>query len=79
MIDPEQASDSWTEIDQAFDDLVCKVSAKLETGEPVDLAQVAVEHPQYVDRLRKLLPHAPGDGSTQMLRLCLAGHLTAAS
>jgi WD40 repeat protein/serine/threonine protein kinase len=44
------------DVDQAFDDLVCEVSAKLEAGEGVDLDAIAVEHPEHADRLRKLLP-----------------------
>ena len=56
MTDRDEVSDSRAEIDQALDDLVCEVSAKLEAGEPVDLEQIAVEHPRHVDRLRKLIP-----------------------
>ena len=52
----EDAVDRSAEIDQVFDDLVCEVSTKLEVGEAVDLDAIAVEHPEHVDRLRKLLP-----------------------
>ena len=56
MTDRQSVVNRSAEVDQAFDDLVCEVSAKLEAGEAVDLDAIAVEHPEQVDRLRKLLP-----------------------
>ena len=56
MIDRESVADRPAEIDEAFDELVCEVSAKLEGGEAVDLDAIAAVHPEHVERLGKLLP-----------------------
>lgn len=60
MIDREGVMTRSAEIDQAFDDLVCDVSAKLEAGKAVDLVAIGSEYPEHIDRLRKLLPTLHG-------------------
>jgi serine/threonine protein kinase len=56
MTEPRSRPEQIAEAEGAFDALVYEVAAKLESGEPVDLDALAVDHPEHVDRLRKLLP-----------------------
>ena len=42
--------------DSVLDDLIETLTARLQAGEPVDLDEVARRHPEYAERLRRLLP-----------------------
>ena len=42
--------------DSVLDDLIEVLTAKLQAGESVDLDEVARRHPEYAERLRRLLP-----------------------
>ena len=39
-----------------LDDLIEVLTAKIQAGEPVDLDEAARRHPEYAERLRRLLP-----------------------
>ncbi|MCH7685332.1 MAG: serine/threonine protein kinase [Planctomycetes bacterium] len=56
MTDPKSVAMKKADVDQEFDAIVCEVSAKLESGQSVDLDALADKHPQHTGRLRKLLP-----------------------
>ena len=56
MTDPKSVAIKKTDMDREFDALVCEVSAKLESGQSIDLDALADEFPQHTGRLRKLLP-----------------------
>ena len=43
-------------IDQEFDELVCEISAKLEIGDSVDLAEYQRHYPEHGERLKRLWP-----------------------
>ena len=42
--------------DPVLAELVERLTARLQAGEPVDLDAIAANHPEYTDRLRQLLP-----------------------
>lgn len=42
--------------DQVFEQLIEEVTARLQTGEAIDLSEISSKHPEYSDRLRQLLP-----------------------
>ncbi len=56
MTEPRSRPEQIAEAEGTFDALVYEVATKLESGEPVDLDAIAVDHPEHADRLRKLLP-----------------------
>ncbi len=42
--------------DEAFDQLLEELTVQIQAGLPVDLGACASEHPEYAERLRKLMP-----------------------
>ncbi len=56
MADHGPLSQTVTTADQEFDALVFRVSTALDAGQSLDLTEIAAEHPQHIERLRKLLP-----------------------
>jgi hypothetical protein len=56
MTEPRSRPEQIAEAEGTFDAMVYEVATKLESGEPVDLDAIAGDHPEHVDRLRKLLP-----------------------
>src|SRR5262245_51340426 len=53
---PDQLAILSDGADAVLDDLIEVLTARLQAGEPVDLDEVARRHPEYADRLRRLLP-----------------------
>src|SRR5262245_56896659 len=43
-------------LDAAFADLVEELTARFQTGDPIDMEQILRDHPEHADRLRELLP-----------------------
>src|SRR4051812_15167270 len=56
IVEQKCATSSQTHADQAFADLLELVTRELEQGGAVDINELARVHPQYVERLRSLLP-----------------------
>jgi WD40 repeat protein len=75
MIEPKSMVDRTSEADQEFDALICEVSAKLEAGQSADLDAIATEHPEHVERLRKLLPTLQAMAELGHLDAALSDHL----
>ena len=52
----ESSSRDRVAADPALAELVDRLTARLQDGEPIDFDAVAAQHPEYADRLRQLLP-----------------------
>ena len=62
-LDPEKLdAASWTsrsgsgELDPGLGDLIEEVTRRIQSGEPVEVEQVAAEHPAWAESIRELLP-----------------------
>ena len=56
MVKPVVSSQSDSVIDAAFVDLVERLTQQLQSGQTVNVEELARDHPQHVPRLRQLLP-----------------------